>query len=76
MTRSLAPSVDTSEFEIAAEFNGGARLSENCARGVRECLDRHGFVVVVDPLLARREADAGLGMINQTLDSPERHVSQ
>lgn len=73
--KAFRPSADTSEFEIAAAFNGGARLSEDCATSVRECLDRHGFAIV-DGLLARGEADAGLGMINQTLENPERQVSQ
>jgi ectoine hydroxylase-related dioxygenase (phytanoyl-CoA dioxygenase family) len=71
----FVPLGDSSEFQVTAEFDGGTGLSEECADTIRECLDRSGFVIV-DGLLTRREADAGQGLIDQTVNDPKRHMSQ
>lgn len=71
----FTPSNDTLAFQITAEFDGGTGLSEDCASSVQGCLDRNGFVII-HGLLTRREADAGLDLINETLNNPMRHVSQ
>jgi ectoine hydroxylase-related dioxygenase (phytanoyl-CoA dioxygenase family) len=69
------PSQDTSDFEVAARIESNGQLTAECAQAVCERLDRHGFAIVPG-VLSDSEARTGLGLIKQTVDDPERHMSQ
>lgn len=67
----LKVSNDTREFEVPAVLDENGRLTGDCVRLARAAVDAHGLVILTG-LLSDEEADAGLGLIRQTIDDPDR----
>ena len=67
----LEISSDTSGFEVPAALDGQGKLTLSCQQQALAMLDRYGLVIVTD-LLAPEEADAGLGLIRETIEDPGR----
>jgi ectoine hydroxylase-related dioxygenase (phytanoyl-CoA dioxygenase family) len=68
----LEVSNDTSAFEVPAVLNEDGKLTSDCVRQARAMMDDHGFVILTD-LLSDEEADAGLELMRQTIDDPDRN---
>lgn len=68
----LKVSSDTSLFEVAAVLDRQGRLTDQCVREALTMMDTHGLVMLTN-LLSDDEADAGLELIRQTIDDPERN---
>lgn len=68
----LELSNDTSVFEVSAVLDEDGKLTSDCVRLARTTIDDHGFVILTD-LLSDGEADAGLELIRQTTDDPDRN---
>lgn len=69
--RHLDISHDTTEFEVAARFDGAGQIDESSALNICRLLDTQGFAVVTD-LFDRQEAEHGLKMVRRYLDDPQR----
>ncbi len=67
-------SSDTSAFEVPAVLDGQGKLADHCIRQAAAMMDRHGLVILTD-LLSDEEADAGLALMRQTIDDPDRSHS-
>jgi ectoine hydroxylase-related dioxygenase (phytanoyl-CoA dioxygenase family) len=67
----LKVSNDTLEFEVPAVLDEQGKLTDDCARQARTVMDTHGLVILTD-LLSDEEADAGLALIRQTIEDPDR----
>lgn len=67
----LAFSNDTSPFEVAAVLDDTGSLTDDCVRQALSAMETHGLVMFTG-LLSDAEADAGLDLIRQTIDDPER----
>ncbi|WP_326524693.1 hypothetical protein [Sphingomonas sp.] len=65
-------SSDTFEFEVPAVLDRNGKLSDDCVRQARTVMDTHGLVILTN-LLSDEEADAGLELIRQTIDDPDRN---
>lgn len=68
----LEVSSNTSAFEVPAVLDGDGKLTSDCVRNARTMIDDHGLVILTD-LLSAEEADAGLELIRQTIDDPDRN---
>lgn len=67
----LKVSNDTLAFEVPAVLDGNGKLTADCVRHARTVMDTHGLVILTS-LLSDQEADAGLKLICQTIDDPDR----
>ncbi|WDA42048.1 hypothetical protein [Erythrobacter sp. BLCC-B19] len=67
----LRISHDTSAYEVPAALDGAGRLTAACVARALAMMDTHGLVVLTG-LLSGAEADAGLSLIRQTIDDPDR----
>lgn len=67
----LAISSDTSAFEVRAVLDDDGRLTGTCVRDALARIDEHGLVILTD-MLSDGEADAGLALIRETIDDPDR----
>lgn len=70
----LMVSNDTSAFEVPAVLDHGGRLTDPCVRQALAKMDTHGFVILTG-CLSDNEAAAGLALIRQTIDDPDRSRS-
>lgn len=61
-----------SAFEVPAVLDETGRLAEHCVSQALKMMDDHGLVILTG-LLSDAEADAGLALIQQTIDDPERN---
>ncbi|WP_156318018.1 hypothetical protein [Porphyrobacter sp. AAP60] len=68
----LKVSSDTSAFEVPAVLDETGKLANDCVRQALAMMDTHGLVILTG-LLSDAEADAGLGLIRQTVDDPDRN---
>ena len=64
---------DTSAYEVPAVLDADGRLADPCVRQALTRIDTHGFVIFTG-LLSPEEADAGLEMVRQAADDPERNL--
>lgn len=69
----LKISNDTSVFEVPAVLDANGKLAQDCVRQALTKIDTYGFVIFTD-LLTSEEADAGLAMVRQTADDPDRNL--
>lgn len=67
----LKVSSDTSAFEVPAALDEKGKLAEHCVRNALTMMDTYGLVVLTG-LLSDEEADAGLELMQQTIDDPDR----
>lgn len=67
----LEVSSDTSLFEVPAVLDEHGRLADHCVRKALTMMDAHGLVVLTG-LLSDTEADAGLEVMRETIDNPDR----
>ncbi|MFN3819990.1 hypothetical protein [Blastomonas sp.] len=68
----LEVSSDTSAFEVPAVLDHNGRLTDHCVQQALAMMDTHGLVILTN-LLSDDEADAGLQLIRQTIDDPDRN---
>lgn len=64
-------SSDTAAFEVPAVLDGDGRLAAACVRDALDRIDEHGLVILTG-VLSDAEADAGLALIRETIDDPDR----
>ncbi|WP_157073806.1 phytanoyl-CoA dioxygenase family protein [Sphingomonas soli] len=69
--RELTVSHDCAAFEVPAILDAHGKLTPDCARQARTRIDTHGLVILTG-LLSASEADAGLALIHETIDDPDR----
>lgn len=67
----LDVSNDTTRFEVEAELDDHGRLTQECAERISALVDEHGFAVMLG-LLTEEECDAGLNLVREVLDDPDR----
>jgi len=67
----LELSNDTTAFEVAAALDDTGRLAEPCVRQALALMETQGLVILTG-LLSEAEAEAGLELICQTIDDPDR----
>lgn len=65
---------DTSAFEVPAAMDKTGKLTGDCVHQALTMMDRYGLVVLTN-LLSDEEADAGLELMRQTIDDPDRNRS-
>jgi ectoine hydroxylase-related dioxygenase (phytanoyl-CoA dioxygenase family) len=70
----LKVSNDTSAFEVPAVLDESGRLTDRCGRQAVTIMDTHGLVILTD-LFSDDEAKAGLNLMRQTIDDPDRSLS-
>ncbi|MBX9727355.1 MAG: hypothetical protein K2X31_00450 [Sphingopyxis sp.] len=70
----LKVSNDTSVFEVPAVLDESGALTDHCVRQALTMMDTHGLVMLTN-LLSDEEANAGLELMRQTIDDPDRHRS-
>lgn len=69
----LKISNDTSIFEVPAVLDARGKLREDCVRQALTMIDTYGFAIFTD-LLTPAEADAGLEMVRQAAEDPDRNL--
>ncbi|HEY7654635.1 MAG TPA: hypothetical protein VIG07_17600 [Methylomirabilota bacterium] len=72
--RTSGLSFDTSEFEVEADLDDNACITQECARRLCEAIDKHGFVIAKH-FLSDRECAAGLEVVRTALGDPARERS-
>ncbi len=69
----LEASYDTSRFEVPALLDAEGKLTDQCVRQALMNIDTYGFVMFTN-LLTPAECEAGLEMVRQTADDPDRNL--
>ena len=70
----LKVSCDTSMFEVPAVLDASGTLTNDCVRQAVAMMDTHGLVILTD-CLSHAEAEAGLELMRQIIDDPDRSRS-